>query len=639
MRLPRIRIGVLHPRAAVVLHDLGMVALAWWLAKLLRYQLDHAGIAHFPLREFAVVLLVQGAVFAWTGLYRGLWRFASVPDLWNIARACALGTALVGVALFLLDRLAGVPRSVLFLYPLILAFLLGAPRLLYRWWKDSRPELFGARNSRCVLVVGAGRAGDALLRDLRRDGQYRVAGFVDDAPALRGARVQGVPVLGTLAELPRLVQASGAEMLLIAIPSASGAQMRRIVGQCERAGVPFRTLPRFEDILSGRAQPNELKPVAIEDLLGREPIDLDWDRVRAGFAGQHVLVSGGGGSIGSELCRQTARLGVASLTLLESSEYNLYRIARELRTAFPDLLLQPLLGDCGDPAAVRHALQRARAQVVLHAAAYKHVPLLQDQLRQALRNNVLATRTLARAAGEAGVRSFVLVSTDKVVNPTSVMGASKRIAEMVCQAEAQRHPRSAFVTVRFGNVLDSAGSVVPLFREQIAHGGPVTVTHPEVTRYFMTIPEACQLILQAAVQGRSGDIFALDMGEPVRVQELAEQMIRLSGRQPGRDIAIVYTGLRPGEKLFEELFHAQEDYAPTGHPKLFLAAPRAVGADWLDAHLARAAEAVAAFDQPALERVLAALLPGFRSDAGDAAATVLPFARTGRTAPQQGDPA
>ncbi|MHB8385957.1 polysaccharide biosynthesis protein [Metallibacterium sp.] len=627
MRLSELRLGLFHPRSAVVLHDLGMVALAWWLALLLRYQLAHSGGMHVSLGQFVVVLAVQGTIFAWTGLYRGLWRFASLPDLWSIARAAALGAVLVGVALFLLDRLVGVPRSVLFLYPLILAFLLGAPRLLYRYWKDSRLELFGQRAQRRVLVIGAGRSGDALVRDLRRDAEYRVVGFIDDAPQLRGARVQGAPVLGMLAQLPELARASGADMLLIAIPSASVAQMRAIVSACERTGLPFRTLPRFEDVISGRAQRNELKPVAIEDLLGRDAVSLDWERVRAGFAGRHVLISGGGGSIGSELCRQVARLGVASLTVLDSSEFNLYRIARELNVAYPDLLLRPLLGDCGDPAAARHALQISHAHVVLHAAAYKHVPLLQEQLRQAFRNNVLATRTLAAAAGAAGVATFVLVSTDKAVNPSSVMGASKRIAEMVCQAEALRAPGCHFVTVRFGNVLDSAGSVVPLFREQIARGGPVTVTHPEVTRYFMTIPEACGLILQAAVQGRSGDIFALDMGEPVRIRDLAAQMIRLSGKQPGRDIAIVYTGLRPGEKLFEELFHAQENYAPTMHAKLYLAEPRRVSTELLDAQMVRASDAVIAFDEPALRRVLQALMPGLDWVHNAQPGTVVPFLR------------
>ena len=627
MRLSDSRPVLLYPRAAVVVHDLGMVALAWWLAKLLRYQLAHAGSMHLGLSELVVVLAVQGVVFAWTGLYRGLWRFASVPDLWNLARASVLGTALVGVALFLFERLAGVPRSVLLLYPLLLMFLLGTPRLLYRYWKDSRLELFSQRPSTRVVVLGAGRAGDALLRDLRRDPRYRVVGCVDDAPQLRGARVQGVPVLGGLDELAAIARASSAQMLLIAIPSASAAQMRRIVALCERTGLPFRTLPRLDDVVSGRAQRNELKLVSIEDLLGREAIDLDWENVRAGFAGRHVLISGGGGSIGSELCRQVARLGVASLTLLESSEYNVYRIARELEAAFPDLLLRPLLGDCGDPATVRHALALSHAQVVLHAAAYKHVPLLQAQTRQAFRNNVLATQTLAHAAGAAGASTFVLVSTDKVVNPTSVMGASKRIAEMVCLAAAGRFPGTAFVTVRFGNVLDSAGSVVPLFREQIERGGPVTVTHPEVTRYFMTIPEACQLILQAAVQGSSGDIFALDMGEPIRIHELAEQMIRLSGKVPGRDVAIVYTGLRPGEKLFEELFDPRENYAPTSHPKLFLAAPRAISQELLEAQLARARQAVTAFDEAMLEGILRTLLPGFRPDFGAEGGAVLSFTR------------
>jgi len=323
-----------------------------------------------------------------------------------------------------------------------------------------------------------------------------------------------------------------------------------------------------------------------------------------------VLVTGAGGSIRAELCRQIARLGVESLTLVEVSEYNLYRIEQELRAEFPDLLLRGVLGDAGDAATCEHALQLSRPQTVFHAAAYKHVPLLEEQVREAFRNNVLATQTLALACIRWNVESFALISTDKAVNPTNVMGATKRVAEMLCQALA-RDSVTRFVTVRFGNVLDSAGSVVPLFREQIRRGGPVTVTHPEITRYFMTIPEACQLILQAVALGQGSEIFALDMGEPVRIRYLAEQMIRLTGKQPERDIAIVYTGLRPGEKLFEELFHEQESYTATTHPKIVLAQPRELPRASLEAALAKARQAMLRFDQPALESLLRELVPEF----------------------------
>ena len=625
MRLRNL-IGFIHPRAAVVLHDLAMVTLAWWLAKVLRYALmgDVSG-APFVAAEFVIVLAVQGATFVWTGLYRGLWRFASLPDLWNIVRAAVIGALTIGVLLFLYNRLATVPRSVLVIYPLLLILLLGLPRLAFRFWKDSRLDLFQAAPAQRVLVLGAGRAGEALARDLRRDSRYRVVGFIDDSNALRGARLHDIPVLGDIEHLGEIARESAAQMLLIAMPSANSAQMRRIVARCEACGLPFRTVPRLQDVVAGRAQFNELKEVAIEDLLGRDAVQLDWTAIREGIAGRSVLITGGGGSIGSELCRQVARLGAASLTILDSCEYNLYRIAHEISAGGPELRLRlrPLLGDCGDAVAVERAFAQARPDVVFHAAAYKHVPLLEEQLREAVRNNVLATEIVAAAADRHRCAGLVLISTDKAVNPTSVMGACKRLAELVVQAHAARSATRC-ITVRFGNVLDSAGSVVPLFREQIARGGPLTVTHPEVTRYFMTIPEACQLILQAAVQGRGGEIFALDMGEPVRIRDLAEQMIRLAGKQPGRDVAIVYTGLRPGEKLFEELFHPQENYAPTAHAKLFLAQPRALEPQQLDAALREARAAVDAFDEEALRRMLGRLLPAFQPGHADASPSPLP---------------
>jgi FlaA1/EpsC-like NDP-sugar epimerase len=602
---------ILHPRVAVVLHDLVMVALAWWVAKHLRYAMRPDEIATFLPFEFPLVLLVQGAVFAWTGLYKGLWRFASLPDLWNILRATVVGAAAIGAALFLLYRLEGVPRSMLLVYPVVLAVLLGVPRLAYRYWKDSRVDLFQSSPAKRVLVLGADRAGEALARDLSRDSRYHLVGFVDDNPVLRGARVRGVPVLGRLEQIPDLAREVAAQMLLIALPAATTAEMRRVVALCEASGLPFRTVPRLEDVVSGRAQFNEIKEVAIEDLLGRDALELDWTAIRESLSGRRVLVTGGGGSIGAELCRQVARLGAMSLTVVEISEYNLYQIERELRSAYPELLFTGMLVDCGDAVAMRRAFAEARPQVVFHAAAYKHVPLLQTQLREAFRNNVLATRTVAEAADQHGVECFVLISTDKAVNPTSVMGACKRMAEIFCQNLAQRST-TRFITVRFGNVLDSAGSVVPLFREQIRQGGPVTITHPEISRYFMTIPEACQLILQSAALGKGGEIFALDMGEPVKIRDLAEQMIRLAGKRPAIDVPIVYTGLRAGEKLFEELFHQQENYSATAHAKVFLAQSRLVAWELLQTQLQRAAEAVAVFDEETLRGQVSGLLPSFR---------------------------
>jgi FlaA1/EpsC-like NDP-sugar epimerase len=385
---------------------------------------------------------------------------------------------------------------------------------------------------------------------------------------------------------------------------------------CDLTGLPYRTVPKLEDVVAGRAQFNEIKEVAIEDLLGRDPVELDWTAIRETLTGRRVLVTGGGGSIGSELCRQVARLGAHSLAVVDHSEFNLYQISQELRAEYPELIFEGILADAGDAAAMRKLFSENQPQVVFHAAAYKHVPMLQGQLRQAFRNNVLVTRNIADLADQHKVECFVLISTDKAVNPTSVMGACKRIAEIWCQ-NLNAKSNTRYITVRFGNVLDSAGSVVPLFRQQIRNGGPVTITHPEISRYFMTIPEACQLILQAASLGHGGEIFALDMGEPVKIRDLAEQMIRLAGKKPGTEVPIVYTGLRSGEKLFEELFHPLENYSATTHAKIFLAQHRQVSWDLLQVQLTKATDATIAFDEENLRACVSGLLPSFRwSDIG-----------------------
>ena len=609
-------IGVIHPRTAVVLHDLLMAALAWWIAKTLRYDLINDGSYSFHPLEFPLVLLVQAAVLSWTGLYRGVWRFASLPDLWNILRATVIGALAIGLALFLYNRLNDVPRSVLLLYPVVLSILLGAPRLAYRFWKDSRLDMFPAEGAQRVLIVGADRAGEALSRDLHRDARFNVVGFVDDKESLRGASINGRPVLGRIDQLPELTREAAVQMLLIAMPGATTTEMRRIVELCDLTGLPYRTVPKLEDVVAGRAQFNEIKEVAIEDLLGRDPVELDWTAIRETLTGRRVLVTGGGGSIGSELCRQIARLGAHSLAVVDHSEFNLYQISQELRAEYPELIFEGILADAGDAAAMRKLFSENQPQVVFHAAAYKHVPMLQGQLRQAFRNNVLVTRNIADLADQHKVECFVLISTDKAVNPTSVMGACKRIAEIWCQ-NLNAKSDTRYITVRFGNVLDSAGSVVPLFRQQIRNGGPVTITHPEISRYFMTIPEACQLILQAASLGHGGEIFALDMGEPVKIRDLAEQMIRLAGKKPGTEVPIVYTGLRSGEKLFEELFHPLENYSATTHAKIFLAQHRQVSWDLLQVQLTKATDATIAFDEENLRACVSGLLPSFRwSDIG-----------------------
>ncbi|HHM06493.1 MAG TPA: polysaccharide biosynthesis protein [Gammaproteobacteria bacterium] len=596
-------------RTGIVLHDLFMVMLAWVLAFSIRYNFVFTPTEWWVLAQsLPVMILAQGLVLWRFGLYRGVWRFASIPDLWNILRAVMLGTLAAAIALFLINRLDGIPRSSLVFYPMFLVFLLGGPRVIYRMWKDHRMTLGKPTERKRVLILGAGRAGEMLARDMHRDGEYSPVGFLDDQPKLKGAKIHGIPILGSIEDVARVVEDVEADAVVIAMPSASGRQMQRIVSLCERIDVPFRTLPRLQDMVSGRASISELREVAIDDLLGRDPVSLDWKRISAGLAGKTVLVSGGGGSIGAELCRQVAGLGPARLVIFERSEFNLYRIELELRRDFPRLILHSCLGDVADTAAVERVMDQHRPNVIFHAAAYKHVPLLERQPREALRNNVVGTKVLAMAADRFACSTFVLISTDKVVNPTNVMGASKRVAELFCQA-LNRRSNTRFITVRFGNVLGSAGSVVPLFQQQIAEGGPVTVTDPDISRFFMTIPEACQLIMQAAAMGRGGEIFVLDMGEPVKISYLAEQLIRLSGKVPGKDINITYTGLRPGEKLYEELFYEHEVLGKTTHEKILLAQSSVT--DWgrLNQLLDALQDACSKYDEGALQMLLRELVP------------------------------
>ena len=598
------------PRLAVMLHDLAMVYVCWQGLHYIRYALQPTPLPLEPLSSTVLIVMVAQGMVSWrVGLYRGLWRFASVPDLLNIFKASVLGLLAVVAGLFFYSRLDLVSRAALLLYPFVLTMLLGAPRLIFRAWKDQR-LLRSDETAERVLILGAGQAGEAVVRDLRRIGRYQPVGFVDDAAALRGTRLQGLPILGRVTDLGRIARETGVQLLVIAMPSLDAIAMRRVVGICEESGVPFRTVPRLSDVLDGRSLPGQLKEVAIEDLLGRQPLNPDWKAIRNWLGARSVLVTGAGGSIGSELCRQCARHGAKRIALLEIDELALLTIEADLRRDFPGIECLPVLGDAGDPAVIAHALAIAEPEAVFHAAAYKQVPLLQRQLREAVRNNVLTTDVVARASRDAGVGTFVLISTDKAVDPVNVLGATKRLAEMLCQALVD--PRSTrFVTVRFGNVLDSAGSVVPLFRDQIRRGGPVTVTDPDVTRYFMTIPEACQLILQASAIGAQQAVYTLDMGEPVSIRMLAEQMIRLAGKQPGKEIAIEYTGLRPGEKLHETLFHADERYSATIHPKILQALPRAVSVERVEPALQALREATASYDLERLAVSLRAAVPEF----------------------------
>jgi len=597
-----------HPRAAVVTHDLIMVLIAWLAADWLQAQIQQgsAGIAGFSLATF-LVLSMQGLMFWYIGLYRGLWRFASFLDLWNIIKASTLGGLIVALG-FLISGYSLPSLSVLLIaYPLILFLVLGIPRMLYRIWKDNR---MGANFSggKRTLIIGAGHSGALLVRELRHRGGFNVVGLLDDNRKLAGARIHGLPVLGEIDHLDNISQGLNIELVVIAIPSANNHQMQRIVEICENSEIKFMTLPTLQDFGNNATRIDEIKPVIIDDLLGREPVMLNWESIRSGLSSKRVLITGGGGSIGAELCRQIARLNPVELIVVDHSEFNLYQIDNELGNDYQDLVYACVLGDVCDPATAEKIVSEYRPDMIFHAAAYKHLPILQNQIREAYRNNVIGTVRMSQAADRHGVGTFVLISTDKAVNPSNIMGATKRVAEIYCQ-NMDAHSDTRFITVRFGNVLNSNGSVVPLFKEQIRKGGPVTVTHPEISRYFMTISEASQLIMQAAVLGQGSEIYVLDMGEPVKITYLAEQLIRLAGKEPGKDIQIIYTGLRPGEKLFEELFHEHEPYKKTGHEKIYLARHRKTAWPELQTVLRESELAVKRYDTRSLYDTLVKLVP------------------------------
>ncbi|MCG8079575.1 MAG: nucleoside-diphosphate sugar epimerase/dehydratase [Candidatus Thiodiazotropha taylori] len=599
----------LRSQGVALAHDVLMVPIAWFLAFWFRYNLEVVPVSFYQdaLQALLYILPVQLVAFLLFGLYRGIWRFASLPDILRILKAVLVGTV-VGVALlFVFTRAGGVPRSVPVIHAILLVMLLSGPRLIYRLLKDRHLDLAPGKR---VLIVGSGKAGEMLARDILRNrrGDFRPVAFVDDKQRRQGREIHGLPVAGTSEDIPALCDELSIDIIMLAIPSASSSQMRRVVEFCESAEVPFRSVPQLNDLMSGNVQINHLRQVSIEDLLGRNPVSLDWQAIDATLAGKVILVTGAGGSIGSELCRQLAKLKPAKLVLLENSEFNLYSIEMELLNSYPELNLECHLGDVTDQPYVESLFNELRPEVVFHAAAYKHVPMLENRIRQAVRNNVLGTRVVAEMANRYATGVFVLVSTDKAVNPANVMGASKRAAEIFCQ-NLNAHSDTRFITVRFGNVLGSAGSVIPLFRKQIEEGGPVTVTDPRMERYFMTIPEACQLIMQTVVMGEGGEIFVLDMGEPIKISYLAEQMIHLSGRTLGQDIQIEYIGLRPGEKLYEELFHEKEELAKTSHQKVLLAHHRQVDWPWLNGVMQQMSSATEALDSQQLRLLLGQLVP------------------------------
>lgn len=550
--------------AMVFCVDILMIIFAWYAGFL--FSTNFQPLLSSLHMFLPCIVLIQGSCFYFCGLYRGMWRFASIPDLVRIIKAVTFGILAVIVLLHFCKISDLLPRSMLVLYGFFLVLFLSTPRILFRWLKDYRHIFAGGER---VLIVGAGNAGESLVRDLRRvsRNRYQPVAFVDDNAALQGKEIHGIRVRGRCPSIPRLVETLQIELIFIATPSATSAQMRQLVMLCEQANVPFRTLPGIKELVEGRVSINELREVSLEDLLGREQVNLAWDKIRSSITDKVILVTGGGGSIGDELCTQIAALAPELLIIIENCEFNLYQTMMKLNKQFTKLKLIPYLTSVTDKEAIKHIFDKHKPELIFHVAAYKHVPLLEEHLRVAIYNNIIGTRIVAEAAAAVNSETFVLISTDKAVNPTNIMGATKRASEIVCQS-FNFNSTTNFITVRFGNVLDSAGSVIPLFRRQLQNGGPITVTHPDMTRFFMTIPEACQLILQAACIGEGNEIFVLDMGEPVKISYLAEQLIKLSGKLPTEDIGIEYIGLRPGEKLYEELFYKAEELSDTIHPKI-----------------------------------------------------------------------
>lgn len=555
-------------RTVVWAAQLTVFVLAALGAFLLRFDfnLPHFYLIHFAY-AVAIWVVIKSAVFRACDLDRGWWRYVSVDDLVRIVTGNFLGSAL-GCAAILLIAPAGFPRSI-YALDLILCFLGTAGlRVMVRLITEATSTGRNGSAGKNILIYGAGEAGVALLREIQKNPKlpYRVKGFLDDRPEKRRARILGVPVLGNGEDVSSLVEVNGIETILIAIPSATGSEMTRILTLCHGAGVDCKTVPGLAEVIEQGGFSAQIREVSVEDLLGRTPVHLDEDGIRRALEGRSVLVTGAAGSIGSELCRQIARFQPARIVGFEIAESPLFEIDREMRRAHPQLPFFAEIGSIQNRGRIDEVLRRHKPDVIYHAAAYKHVPLMEAHAFEAVENNIFGTYNMATAAADHGVTDFVLISSDKAVRPTSVMGATKRVAELLLLAFQDSDTK--FVSVRFGNVLGSQGSVIPIFKRQIAAGGPVTVTHPEMRRFFMTVREACQLVLQSTVTGKSGQICSLDMGQPVKIVELARNLILLSGLRPDEDIKIEFTGRRPGEKLYEELNTLLEDTIPTTHEKV-----------------------------------------------------------------------
>jgi len=611
--------------------DTFLILLAFILSYFLRFEAPlHAVSLEIFWQGLLIVLAVQPLVFLTAGMYRNLWCYPSVRDAWVLGRVVTVSSVVTSVPFFYL--LWDIPHiwSLVVMDWILLLFLIFASRLIRQHFRA--PGQVCENHGKCpALIVGAGQAGSLLLKEIDRmpRSPYRILGFVDDDPAKRGMYLHGVRVEGTVGQLREIVDRLGIEEVIIAIPSAMGKKLRTIVAQCKEAGVRFKTLPHLPDIINGKVSVSQVKDVEISDLLGRESVVLDEESIRYFLKGEKILVTGAAGSIGSEICRQAAKFGLEQLILFDHAETPLFHIHRELSAAYPDLTIIPIVGDVKNWDKVEAVFGKFLPDVVFHAAAYKHVPMMESNQAEAVTNNIGGTKILADISHQFGVRNFVMISTDKAVNPANVMGASKRAAEMYIQALAGKS-RTRFTTVRFGNVLGSNGSVIPLFMEQIKKGGPVTVTDPKVIRYFMTIPEASQLVLQAACLGKGSEIFVLEMGEPVRIVDLAEELIRLSGLVPYEDIEIVFTGLRPGEKMYEELLDAGEGVLPTSHEKIRVLAAVETNYVTIHNHVKHLLVAADQLDFSGMMRSLCALVPGFHSGCVDVGPAPAGYHRTAK---------
>jgi FlaA1/EpsC-like NDP-sugar epimerase len=591
--MQRLNHPVYRNRILQMLADAALVALAFFLAFRLRFLDDPGGIPdrYWTLFGQSVGFVVAGKVliFYLFRLYEKWWRYITGRDFLNILRAVAVASAIL-IIVFTVGKpfSDNLPRSVAVMDFLMTLMLVAGGRLTVRLIIERPSRANRERKTSSVLVVGAGSGGQMVVRELQLNPNLgkRAIGFVDDDPRKRGMRMLGLKVLGTTDEIDEILDDSSPDEVVIAIPSAPGALRGKVVSECRERGIRIRTLPTVFELLRGGVQlTKQLREVQVEDVLGREPVIVELDRVGAYLEDRIVLVTGAGGSIGSELCRQIARVRPRLLVMLDHAEDNLFAIDREMVDERHFTSVTSVLADCKEPDRMLEVMQRFKPSVVFHAAAYKHVPLMEDNPLEAVRNNAIATKITAETAAASRVERFVLISTDKAVNPQTVMGASKAMAEWIIESAGQRHPRTRFMSVRFGNVLASSGSVVPIFRRQIERGGPVTVTHAEMTRYFMTIPEAVQLVIRTGDIGSgNGDVFVLDMGEPVRIVDLAHNMIRLAGFEPERDIAVEFTGIRPGEKLHEELFATHETGQSTAAHRI-LRAVRDIPLDaaWVDA--------------------------------------------------------